>query len=66
MDTRATRTRLSVIPVFIALLFNIVAPVLAMAVPQAVPSALAPKVAARPMRPDHGHFTLEGCRNRVR
>ncbi len=45
MDTRATRTRLSVIPVFIALLFNIVAPVVAMAVPQAVPSALAPQVA---------------------
>ena len=62
MDTRATRTRLSVIPVFIALLFNIVAPVLAMAVPEAVPDAVAPKVAVAADAPDQVTFTLEGCR----
>ena len=62
MDTRATRTRLSVLPVFIALLFNVMAPVLAMAVPQAVPSALAPKVAVAADAPVQVTFTLEGCR----
>ena len=62
MDTRATRTRLSVLPIFIALLFNVMAPVLAMAVPQAVPSALAPKVAVAADAPDQVTFTLEGCR----
>ncbi len=62
MDTRATRTRLSVLPVFIALLFNIVAPVVAMTVPQAVPAALAPKVAVAADAPDQVTFTLEGCR----
>ena len=62
MDTRATRTRLSVIPVFIALLFNVMAPVLAMAVPEAVPEAVAPKVAVAADAPDQVTFTLEGCR----
>ena len=53
MDTRATRTRLSVIPVFIALLFNIVAPVLAMAVPAGgARRRWRRRWPSRPMRPD--------------
>jgi uncharacterized repeat protein (TIGR01451 family) len=63
VDSRATRTRLSVLPVFIALLFNVMAPVVAMAVPQVVPSALAPQVATAASDPEHVSFTLEGCRD---
>ena len=64
MDSRATtRTRLSVIPIFIALLVNMVVPVLTVAVPQVTPTALRPQVAeAAAPDPNHVSFTLEGCR----
>jgi uncharacterized repeat protein (TIGR01451 family)/fimbrial isopeptide formation D2 family protein len=63
MDSRATtRTRLSVIPVFIALLVNMVVPVLTVAVPQVTPTALRPQVAEAASDPNHVAFTLEGCR----
>ena len=63
MDSRAnTWTRLSVIPVFIALLFNLVVPVAATVVPQAAPTALLPQIAAAASDPNHVAFTLEGCR----
>ena len=48
MDTRAASislTRVSVIPVLIALVANLLAPVMAAAMPQAAPRALAPRVA---------------------
>jgi fimbrial isopeptide formation D2 family protein/uncharacterized repeat protein (TIGR01451 family) len=64
MDTRvATRHRLSVIPVFFALLFNLVAPVVSIAVPQIAPTALKPQVAEAASDPNFVNFTLEGCRN---
>jgi uncharacterized repeat protein (TIGR01451 family) len=63
MDSRANAaTRLSVIPVFIALLFNLVVPVVATAVPQVAPTAVRPQVAAAASDPNHVAFTLEGCR----
>ncbi|HEX5039471.1 MAG TPA: hypothetical protein VFW95_05005 [Candidatus Limnocylindria bacterium] len=63
MDTRAiTRTRLSIIPVLIALMFNLVVPVLTVAVPQVTPTALRPQVAEAASDPNHVAFTLEGCR----
>ena len=63
MDSRAnTLTRLSVIPVFLALLFNLVVPVVATVVPQAAPTALRPQVAEAASDPNHVAFTLEGCR----
>ena len=64
MDSRATtRTRLSVIPIFIALLVNMVVPVLTVAVPQVTPTALRPQVAeAAAPDPNHVAFALEGCR----
>ena len=63
MDTRvSTQTRLSVIPVFFALLFNLVVPVLAVAVPQVTPTALRPQVTEAASDPLHVAFTLEGCR----
>ena len=64
MDTRVTtRTRLSVIPVFIALLFNLVVPVITAAVPEVAPEPLQPIVAEAAGDPLHASFTLEGCRN---
>ena len=67
MDSRAnTATRLSVLPVFIALVFNLVVPVLAVAVPQVTPTALRPQVAEAASDPIHVSFTLEGCRPRER
>ena len=63
MDSRATtRTRLSVIPVFIALLVNMVVPVMTVAIPQVTPTALRPQVAEAASDPNHVAFTLEGCR----
>ena len=62
MDSRAnTLTRLSVIPVLIALIFNLVIPVLAAAVPEVAPQALQPQVAEAADAPDQVTFTLEGC-----
>ena len=63
MDSRAsTRTRLSVIPVFFALLFNLVVPVVATVAPQVAPTALRPQVTEAASDPSHVSFTLEGCR----
>jgi uncharacterized repeat protein (TIGR01451 family)/fimbrial isopeptide formation D2 family protein len=64
MDTRAsTRTRLSVLPVFIALVFNLVAPVVSIALPDAAPAELSPRVAEAAADPAHVNFTFQGCRN---
>ena len=63
MDSRAsTRTRLSVLPVVFALLINIIVPVLTVAAPQVVPSALRPQTTEAASDPVHVAFTLEGCR----
>ena len=63
MDSRATtRTRLSVIPVLIALIINLGVPVLTVAVPEVAPTALRPQVAEAASDPNHVSFTLEGCR----
>src|SRR4029450_12034218 len=63
MDSRAnTWTRLSVIPVFFALLFNLVVPVVATVAPQVAPTALHPQVTEAASDPNHVAFTLEGCR----
>ena len=63
MDSRAnTWTRLSVIPVFLALLFNLVVPVVATVAPQVAPTALRPQVTEAASDPNHVTFTLEGCR----
>ena len=63
MDSRAnTWTRLSVIPVFFALLFNLVVPVVATVAPQVAPTALRPQVTEAASDPSHVSFTLEGCR----
>ena len=61
MTRASTRTRLSVLPVFIALIFNVMAPVVSLAVPDAVPEALAPQVATAADAPTQVTFTLEGC-----
>ena len=65
MDTRAQSTiltRISVIPVLIALVLNLLAPVLTAAVPEAAPEALQPQV-AEAVEPTHVSFTLEGCKD---
>ena len=63
MDTRAsTRTRLSVLPVAFALFFNLLAPVLSVAVPEAAPEALQPQAVGAADDPLFVNFTLEGCR----
>jgi uncharacterized repeat protein (TIGR01451 family) len=64
MDTRAsTRARLSVLPVLIALTFNLMAPVLSVALPAGTPEALSPRVAEAAADPQHVNITLQGCRN---
>jgi uncharacterized repeat protein (TIGR01451 family) len=64
MDTRAsTRTRLSVLPVFFALLFNLVAPVLTTALPDVAPEPLAPQAVSAAADPQHVSFNFQGCRN---
>ena len=64
MDSRvSTRTRLSVLPVFIALIFNLMAPVLSVAVPDGAPEPLQQRVSGAAPDPEHVSFTLEGCRN---
>ncbi|MBA3404779.1 MAG: hypothetical protein H0U13_08875, partial [Gemmatimonadaceae bacterium] len=67
MDTRAsTRTRLSVLPVFIALILNLMAPVLSIAAPEGAPGPLgAPEaaVAVSDIDPVHVSTTLEGCKD---
>ena len=63
MDSRATtRARLSVLPVLIAVVLNLVVPVVSIAVPEAAPAALQPQVAEAASDPLHVSFTLEGCR----
>ncbi|MBA4170358.1 MAG: DUF11 domain-containing protein [Chloroflexi bacterium] len=67
MESRATtRTRLSVVPVFIALMFNLMAPVLSIAAPDGAPGPLsAPEaaIAVSDIDPAHVNFTLEGCKD---
>jgi len=64
MNTRAsTRTRLSVLPVAFALFFNLLAPVLSIAVPDAAPEVLQPQSAEASDDPATGtQFSLQGCR----
>lgn len=64
MNARASnRTRLSVLPVFIALLFNLVAPVLSVALPAVAPEPFRPQAAEASDDAVNGtQFLLEGCR----
>lgn len=57
---------MSVLPVFIALIFNLMAPVLSIAAPDGAPGPLsAPEaaIAVSDIDPAHVNFTLEGCKD---